>query len=136
MTTENPTRPTIALLAPTEQTLVLDGVETRLWGGVSEHGTPFRLAVHRCFMELGHEAAFVRDFPMLEERAKPKRMESHGVDVGALDKVIRAEEREACADVVRRFRANAVDAQDFVSADRFRVIEQAIRERGAPGGAA
>jgi hypothetical protein len=67
--------PPLAFLTPTPETMSLDGVEARVWAGVTETGSPLRLAVHRVFLEPEHEAATLAYFPILEPRATPKRLE-------------------------------------------------------------
>lgn len=57
-----------AFVSPTPQTATVEGVEVRLWAGVTPEGVPFTLLVHRLAVEVHHEAALLERWPILEKR--------------------------------------------------------------------
>lgn len=67
--------PMLGMVAPSPEVVNLDGVPARLWAGITERGTPFRLAVHRTFTDADRAAEFERDFPILQQKEPPKAFE-------------------------------------------------------------
>jgi hypothetical protein len=65
----------IAHVTPTDEELDADGVECRIWVGVTARGTPFRLAVHRVFVDAGAtEKALLDELTILKPREGPKKL--------------------------------------------------------------
>jgi hypothetical protein len=68
-------QPAIAFVTPTDEELEIDGVEARIWVGRTEGGTPFRLAVHRVFVDQGKtEKDLLAELTILRPRENPKAL--------------------------------------------------------------